>query len=106
MTGHAIWTLQVVQVLPEGASPEDFPSLARLEDHVRSIVPEADGTTVDTFMVKPGAVHSFLVSTLGLHVQQSDGACFCGWYPSCDGCPSWADHVAERFEEATSHAIV
>ena len=108
MAGHTIWTLQVAQLLPEGADPADFPSLARLEDHLRTIVAEDDTTTVASFTVTPGAVHSYLVATLDLHRAQPDGSsCFCGWQPGSDGVSSWAEHVAERFEEGTrAHAIV
>lgn len=100
---HTIWTVQVAVVLPEGADPADFPRLTELENGVRALVgTESDRVHVDTFTVRPRAVHSYLVAVLDMHVLQGDGTCFCGWRP--DG-RSHAEHVAEIFEESTrAHA--
>jgi hypothetical protein len=99
-----IWTLQVAVVLPEGADPDEIPSLARLEEFVRGKVTESETVRIDRFTVRPGAVNTFLVATLGMHALQGDGTCFCGWAP-VDGL-SHAEHVADVFEESTrAHAI-
>jgi hypothetical protein len=101
-----IWTLQVAVVLPEGADPLDIPRLGRLEDGVRRLVgSETERVHIDTFTVRPGAVQSYLVSVLDMHVIQPDGACFCGsWTPASEG--SHPEHVAAVFAEATrAHAV-
>lgn len=104
VTGHIIWTLQIAVVLPEGVDPEEVASLTRLEEFVRSHVTESETVRIDRFTVRPGAVNTYLVATLGMHTLQADGTCFCGWAP--DASQSHPEHVAEVFEESTrAHAI-
>lgn len=105
MSGLRIWCLQLAVVLPDGASPEDLPSLARLEDAIRSMVTETDRVRIDTFTVHPGGVRSSLADTIDFHRLEPDGSCRCGWSPGEAGGGSQAEHVAEIFEVSTrAHA--
>lgn len=97
------WTLQISVALPDGATPEDVPALARLEAFIREHVAESETVRIDRFVVQPGAVGSYLVATIDMHRLQEDDSCFCGWLP--DG-GSHAEHVAAVFEESTrAHAF-